>query len=650
MELTADGSGAIYSSLLGNSRDDAGGVAVDSSGAAYVIGTTKGSFPTTSGAYQTLNSGTWDGFITKFNAGGASLAYSTLLGGAFTDVNAIAIDPVLGDAYVTGGAGNNFPTTSGAYQTSSAGGAFVTELNSAGSGLVFSTYLTGSTSSEGYGIALARGGSVWVTGNTTDTDFPTLNPTQSTNGGGQDGFLTHLKSDGTGLLFSTYAGGNEDDTVNGVAVDSQGNAYITGVSASTNFPIAGGSSAEGAFVQKYGAAPPPPTITSISTDTGSSSTDQITTDQTPTLSGNAMPGATVTVSRSDVGVLGSVTADPSTGVWTYTSATLAQGTYAFTATQTVGGVTSDSCPDFLVTVDLTAPIVAVSVLSPTASLGPAVEVTATDNVGLPANDAVTLDVDLNNDGSYTGGELGYATGTLTNAVPSTSGSAAIALPTLPSTGTYRVRAHLADLAGNQGTSTNDTFTVIGSSTATLTQAQVLDSDPLDGNALVQLGNVQALHALDLDQSPGTAQSGNPQFVYNSRSVAVEPIVQASIQTDNSLALPSTITATLTWNGTTQSGTTYSTSGFSPGDVLTLAQQVSSPVTATGRYDWSLQVSLNYTTPITFTATSYTYVAVEDNSNPLGNGWTLSNVNQLVTLGADTTTGAGGRAGGLRHGR
>ena len=99
--------------------------------------------------------------------------------------------------------------------------------------------------------------------------------------------------------------------------------------------------------------------------------------------------------------------------------------------------------DFLVTVDLTAPGRDRHLLTVPGNLRPApalvVDVAATDNVGLPANDAVALDVDLNNDGSYSGGELGYATGTLTNAVPSTSGSAEIVLPTLPSTGTYRVR-------------------------------------------------------------------------------------------------------------------------------------------------------------------------------------------------------------------
>src|SRR5262249_10165140 len=157
---------------------------------------------------------------------------------------------------------------------------------------------------------------------------------------------------------------------------------------------------------------------------------------------------------------------------------------------------------------------------------------------------------------------------------------------LPSTGTYPLQARVTDLAGNEGqTTVSDatTVTITDVTTPTVLPAQVLTSDPLDGLAREQLGNASARHLLDLDRSPGTIQSGNAALVYNSDSVHVRPIVAADIQTDNAQILPATITVVLTWNnGTPQTAQTYSTSGFSPGDLLTVAQQVASPVTTTGR--------------------------------------------------------------------
>ncbi len=100
-------------------------------------------------------------------------------------------------------------------------------------------------------------------------------------------------------------------------------------------------------------------------------------------------------------------------------------------------------------------------------------------------------------------------------------------------------------------------------------------------------------------------------------------------TEDGTALPTTITATLTWNGTAQTPVTYNTTGFSPGDLLLLAQQVTSAVTTTGRYDWSLSVTLNYTTPVTLPGSGTAFVVAQDASF-FGAGWTLSTVNQLVS--------------------
>src|SRR5207247_1055161 len=111
---------------------------------------------------------------------------------------------------------------------------------------------------------------------------------------------------------------------------------------------------------------------------------------------------------------------------------------------------------------------------------------------------------------------------------------------LAGAGTYRVRARITDLAGNEGTSADKTFTVSSVTSYSVASALVRTSDPMDGMAQQQLGNVQVTHALDLDRSPSGQQAGNPSLVYNSSSISVKPIVQATINTPNNAALPTQI--------------------------------------------------------------------------------------------------------------
>src|SRR5207302_1051020 len=157
------GSGLFYSTYLGGSSNDRGlGIAVDSGGHAYVTGRTNSmNFPTTPGALQTTSGGGFDAFVTKLNATGSALLYSTYLGGSGNDQGrGIVVDPG-GHAHVTGLTFSaNFPTTTGAFQTTSGGGgdAFVTKLNSTGTGLVYSTYLGGSGDDQGLGIAVSSDG------------------------------------------------------------------------------------------------------------------------------------------------------------------------------------------------------------------------------------------------------------------------------------------------------------------------------------------------------------------------------------------------------------------------------------------------------------------------------------------------------------
>ena len=175
-ELVIDPS-LIYSTFLGgNGSDVPRGVAADSNGAAYVVGHTTGGFPVTAGAFDTTFNGGTDAFVTKMDPSGAFPIYSTYLGGIGNDYGYdIAVDSA-GQAYVTGSTSASFPVTPGAFDTTFNGGtdAFVTKLNPAGSGLVFSTYLGGNLADLGFGIALDTAGWVYVTGSTASANFPVM--------------------------------------------------------------------------------------------------------------------------------------------------------------------------------------------------------------------------------------------------------------------------------------------------------------------------------------------------------------------------------------------------------------------------------------------------------------------------------------------
>jgi hypothetical protein len=254
-KLSATGSALVYSSFLGGSVNDAGfSIALDTSDNAYVTGYTISSdFPTTAGAFQmTLPSGsgcscsgTPHAFVSKLNASGTSLVYSTFLGDGGQEIGlGIAVDGA-GEAYVTGFTNSpNFPTTALSFQSTpssaaagcSASDAFVTKLNSVGSALVYSTYLGGSGEDAGFSITLDALGDAYVTGHTASTNFPTAAPFQAASGGGFDAFVTKLNPLGTGLVYSSYLGGSATDEGFGIAVDGMGNAYVTGDTSSSNFP------------------------------------------------------------------------------------------------------------------------------------------------------------------------------------------------------------------------------------------------------------------------------------------------------------------------------------------------------------------------------------------------------------------------------
>ncbi|MFZ5453878.1 MAG: SBBP repeat-containing protein [Thermodesulfobacteriota bacterium] len=289
-KLNPAGNALVYSTYLGGEGSEEGyGIAVDEEGNAYVTGyTDSSSFPTMN-PYQSSRKGTTDAFITKLNAAGNGLVYSTYLGDNYEDAAyAIAVDrngfacvtgetfniyslynafiarfdPVggliyrtiftgsnddssygvgvdkNGNAYVTGETTSpDFITTAGALQGTfaGAGDAFVAKLNAIGA-VVYSTFLGGANEDAGYGIAVDNNGNACVTGTTYSADFPLKNPAQAARKGVSDAFAAKLDEVGSTLSYSTYLGENYDDEGYGIALDRFGAAYITGWSSS---PVAG---------------------------------------------------------------------------------------------------------------------------------------------------------------------------------------------------------------------------------------------------------------------------------------------------------------------------------------------------------------------------------------------------------------------------
>jgi hypothetical protein len=249
LELASSGGSLIFSTYLGGSGDDvANGVAVDTTGV-YVVGSTgSANFPVPTGSFQGALVGASNGFVTKLNTSGSSLDYSTYLGGSSDFAAAVAVNS--GQAYVTGATSTpTFPTTALVVQPTCGsngncdGGlqdAFVTVFNSSGGALVYSTFLGGEGKDQGLGIAVDGSGDAYVTGLTQSIlHFPLKTALQGTFGGGtQDAFVTELNPTGTALVYSTFLGGSLDDAGNSIAVDGSKNAYVTGQTTSTNFPMA----------------------------------------------------------------------------------------------------------------------------------------------------------------------------------------------------------------------------------------------------------------------------------------------------------------------------------------------------------------------------------------------------------------------------
>ncbi|OGC90983.1 MAG: hypothetical protein A2W25_07855 [candidate division Zixibacteria bacterium RBG_16_53_22] len=252
-KLSASGNSLLYSTFIGGSAEDIGNdIAIDGNGNAYITGETQSdNFPTVN-PYESQHYEDEDVFVLKLGPNGNILVYSTYINGGFWDVGyGIAVD-AYGYAYITGYTyGDGFVCTPGAYNCIPDGGdlvlysdAFVTKLGVAGNTVIFSTFLGGGSYPPGWGsydmgydIALDGSRNVYVTGQTGCDDFPTVNPIDDSLNGASDAFITKLSASGSALIFSTYLGGDVGEAGEGIGVDVGRNVYITGSTASINFPV-----------------------------------------------------------------------------------------------------------------------------------------------------------------------------------------------------------------------------------------------------------------------------------------------------------------------------------------------------------------------------------------------------------------------------
>jgi hypothetical protein len=239
----------VYSTFLGGSSlDSASGwrLVVDAAGAVYVAGYTGSiNFPTTVGAYDTVQSGSWDAFVAKLNPSGTSLVFSTFLGDTSNDIGLSVTLDSLGYVYVSGWTmSSGFPVTPAAFDTTHNGeeDGFVAKLSQTGNQLLLSTFLGGSGFDTSGAIALDSSGIIYVSGVTGSSDFPATAGAFDTSFGGQnDGYAAKFDPALSFLIYATFLGGAGEDEAHSLAVDSGGFAYVCGHAGASDFPTTPGS-------------------------------------------------------------------------------------------------------------------------------------------------------------------------------------------------------------------------------------------------------------------------------------------------------------------------------------------------------------------------------------------------------------------------
>ncbi len=247
--LTIDPLVLAYATFLGGNDptgdDYTGGVAVDSSGSAYVSGLTSAAdFPVTPGADDTTLAGDADAYVAKLTPNGDGLVYATFIGGSSFE-SSTGIDlGADGSAFVSGETfSNDFPATPGAFRSTPQGDTdgFVAKLTPAGNDLTYATYVGGLGSGgpeRVNDIAVDSSGAAVLAGQTPSTSLPTTTPTtfDPSPNGNMDGFVIKLNPSGSNFVYSSYLGGDSRDVAYAVALDASGSAYFAGETSSSNFP------------------------------------------------------------------------------------------------------------------------------------------------------------------------------------------------------------------------------------------------------------------------------------------------------------------------------------------------------------------------------------------------------------------------------
>ncbi len=240
-KLNASGNALIYSRYLGSDNSDIGrSIAVDTNGNAWLTGQTtlSNNFPTVNATQPNSGLNT-DIFVTKVNASGSALSFSTYLGGGSNDLGyGIGLDGA-GNAYVAGWTQSfDFPVVNALIGSAPAGtNAVVAKFKADGSAVEYATYLGGSRNDEAFAVAVDAAGNAIITGNTMSPDFPLVAPLQGYNGvSPSDAFITRLSQDGKRVGFSTYLGGTNTEQSNAIALDAQGNVFVAGTTLSQDFP------------------------------------------------------------------------------------------------------------------------------------------------------------------------------------------------------------------------------------------------------------------------------------------------------------------------------------------------------------------------------------------------------------------------------
>ena len=611
-KIAPAGNTLIFSTYLGgNGQNDGGdiawGLALDSSDNVYVAGSAGSTnFPTTTGAYQTTNLSSANSqtvaFVTKLNSTGTALAYSTYLGGSKgAGGYALAVNSA-GNAYVAGSAlYTDFPVTAGAYQTTnnasavSASNAFVTELNTAGTALVYSTWLGGSgmaiTSAVHVGdsaaaIALDASGDAYVTGVAYSANFPvTSGAVQTTNDAATNkaynAFITELNPAGTSLVYSTYLGGTgypfglngyyHGDVADALALDSSDNIYVAGAAYSSNFPVTSSAfqksnldlsnSGSNVFVSKL-------TMGAVASTTTSTN---LTSSVNPQTSGSSVTfTATVSPSSGTVVPTGSVvfTVDGSTastvtlnssGVATYATFILAAGSHTVSASYG-GSASFTASSSSSLTQTITEPTASAPTVSPAAGT-------------YSTSQSVTLST------STSGATVYYTTNRTTPTASSTVYTGAISV-----TATETIEAIAVASSYNNSVVTSATFTI---SPAAATPTFSLATGSYAGTQSVSLSDTTSgatIYYTTNGTTPTTSSTKYSSAISVSSTETIEAIAVAS---DYSTSATASATYTITTPAAAAPAFSLAAGSYTGGKTVTLSDTTS---------DATIYYTTNGTTP------------------------------------------------------